>query len=448
MVATDAWPAPASPGPLAATVRIPGSKSQAARALVLATLADGPTTLVGAPDARDTRLLLAACEALGVRATRAGDRLTLRPARPLRAPGRVDCGLAGTVERFVPPLAALADGETVFDGDPQARRRPIAPLLDALRRLGAGVEYLGQPDFLPFRVRGRGRLPAGTGAGAPRTLEVDARASSQFVSALLLAAPRCSEPLRIRATGSVPSAPHVAMTVDALRSRGVWVREEGVGTWWVRPGAPHGGTWQIEPDLSNAGPFLAAAMVCGGSVTVSGWPQSTDQPGDAWRGLLPRLGARVSRGPRGLTVCATGRAGLRGIRADLGAVGELAPTVAALAALAPTPSSLTGLAHLRGHETDRLAALAAEIRRAGGRVRELADGLEIAPAPLHAATFRTYHDHRMATFATILALALPGSGVWDVGTTAKTLPGFTRLWTGMLAQRARAQPAEPVGGRP
>lgn len=437
MSASDVWPAPASPGPLAARVRIPGSKSQAARALVLATLAGGPSEIVGLPGARDTELLASACAGLGARISRQGARTEIRPAWPLRAPGRVECGLAGTVERFVPPLAALARGETVFDGDPQARRRPIAPLLGALGDLGAGVEWLGRPGFLPFRVRGRGGLPA----SRAREVRVDARASSQFVSALLLAAPRFREPVRVRVSGPMPSAPHVAMTVHALRARGIRV-EEAAGTWLVHPGVPAGGTWEIEPDLSNAGPFLAAALVCGGSVTVAGWPEGTDQPGDAWRGLLARMGARVELGRAGLTVTGSGRARIAGIDANLGAVGELAPTVAALAALAATPSRLTGLAHLRGHETDRLAALATEIRRAGGVVQQLDDGLRIAPAPLHAAVFRTYHDHRMATFAAILGLALPGSGVQDVETTAKTLPGFTRLWTGMLARRSPA----PAGG--
>lgn len=446
---TPWWPAPTSAGPLSATVDVPGSKSETNRALLLAAIADAPGRVRGALDSRDTHLMARALEALGAGIARddaTGDLLVTPLDRP-RPGATVDCGLAGTVLRFVPPLAALADGVTSFVGDASALVRPVRPVLDALEGWGALVQYLGEPGFLPFRVSGAGALPL---PGLPTEVEVDASASSQFVSALLLSAPLMDGPITVRARGRVVSLPHVDMTVAALRARGVRVEVAGGGAggshrWTVLPGRPRGGEVHIDPDLSNAGPFLAAALVCGGSVRVPRWPSSTTQAGDAWRGLLTRMGAEVVLDAGGLTVTGPGRRGLRGIDADLSDVGELTPTLAALAVLATTPSRITGIAHLRGHETDRLAALATEITRLGGDVDELDDGLAIRPAPLHAARVRTYADHRMATFAAVVGLAVPGVEVEDVATTAKTLPGFPRLWGAMVAT---ASPGRTGTGRP
>ncbi|MCI1640923.1 MAG: 3-phosphoshikimate 1-carboxyvinyltransferase [Actinomyces sp.] len=427
------WPAPVSPGPVDACVPVPGSKSQTNRALVLAALADGPVTLRGALDARDTRLMADGLRTLGARVERSDGALRVTPLDRVRPGGLIDCGLAGTVLRFLPPLAALARGETTFTGDEAARARPVRPVLDALEQAGASVSYLGEPGFLPFRVRGSGVLPV---PGAPHDLAVDAQASSQFLSALLLAAPLMSGPVTVRSAGRIVSAPHIAMTVAALRDRGVPVSElpgdTGTRAWRIRPGRPRGGEIAIEPDLSNAGPFLAAAALTGGRVRVPDWPRGTTQAGDAWRGLLARMGARVALDGTGLTVEGPGASGLRGVDVDLSDVGELTPTLAALAVCAATPSRISGVAHLRGHETDRLAALAREITRLGGDVTELEDGLAIRPRPLHGARVRTYADHRMATFAAVVGLRVPGVEVEDVATTGKTLPGFTRLWARML----------------
>ena len=465
------WAAPRASRPLRATVHVPGSKSETNRALVLAAIADGPGRVRGALDARDTRLMADGLHALGARITRAaedgpgtrvpGD-LLVRPLTQVRSGATIDCGLAGTVLRFLPPLAALARGTTAFVGDPAAEARPVGPVLDALASLGARVEWQGRPGFLPFRVMGTGRLPA---RGAPRDLTVESSASSQFLSALLLTAPLMDGPITLRAAGHVVSAPHLAMTVHALRARGVDVdiavaddsggalvpdadtatgsapvaaaraTPERPAAWTVHPGRPRGGDVHVDPDLSNAGPFLGAALLCGGSVTVAGWPRETTQAGDAWRGLLTRLGAQARRGPDGLTVTGggvAGRARLRGLDADLSDVGELTPTLAALTLFADSPSHLSGIAHLRGHETDRLAALAREITRLGGDVTEHADGLEIRPRPLHAARVRTYGDHRMATFGALVGLVVPGVEVQDIATTAKTLPGFPHLWAEVL----------------
>ena len=447
---TEPWHAPGAAGALEAVVELPGSKSLSARALLLAAVADAPTTLAGLLRSRDTELMLAALTVLGARfedLNASGTQLRVTPAPlPLRVQtgpdgvGRIDVGLAGTVMRFVPALASLADAPVVFDGDEAARHRPMAPLLDALAALGAEVTHLGEPGYLPVRIGpGDGALLRAHGA----RVAVDGSASSQFVSALLLLGALLPGGLEITPTGPVPSLTHVAMTVATLRERGIDVDEpapgagDGERTWRVHPGRPRGGQVTIEPDLSNAGPFLAAALVAGGRVSVPHWPAATTQAGDAWRELLPRMGGTVTLTDDALTTRGTGR--LTGLEADLSDIGELVPTVAALATLAGAQghaSALTGIAHLRGHETDRLAALATEIRLLGGDAEETADGLIIRPAPLHGAALHSYADHRMATFAAIIGLGVDGVRLDDIECTSKTLPGFAGLWTAMLATAA------------
>lgn len=480
------WPAPAARGPLEATVALPGSKSLTARALLLAAVAEGPTTLTGVLRSRDTELMEAALTALGARFERLDGEATRLRVRPAPLPlhveagpdgvGRIDCGLAGTVMRFVPPLAALADAPVVFDGDEAARNRPLGPLLDALAGLGAEVACLGEPGRLPVRVGPGGGALAGPADPArperPHRVGVDASGSSQLLSALLLAAPLLPGGLAVTAVGRVPSLPHVAMTVAALRERGIVVDEPeepdataagsgGGRTWTVRPGRPRGGEASIEPDLSNAGVFLAAALVAGGEVGVPHWPAPTTQGGDSWRELLVRLGGEVelragADGSRTLVAHGSGAGGLRGIDADLSAVGELAPAVAALALLASAngrASRLTGIAHLRGHETDRLAALVAEITRVGGVARQADDGLAIDALPagwrLRPALMRSYGDHRMAAFAALVGLGVPGTELDDVACTSKTLPGFPALWAGMLSRGPQEQrePGREGGAR-
>ncbi|WP_370513916.1 3-phosphoshikimate 1-carboxyvinyltransferase [Corynebacterium sp. zg331] len=417
------WSAPTATGPVAWTQTIPGSKSMTNRALVLAALAEGPSTVHGALRSRDADLMCAALRAMGTGIHPAEENPTTIRVEPAALRGaRVDCGLAGTVMRFLPPVAALATEPVSFDGDPRARQRPMRPLLDALRHLGVGVEG----EALPFRVDGRG-APAGG------TVEVDASGSSQFVSGLLLSAPRFDRGITvIHRGGALPSLPHIDMTVDMLRRAGVSV-ETAPGQWTVHPGPIAGGTWQIEPDLSNATPFLAAALVTGGTVTIPGWPDATTQAGNAFRDIATRMGGAVHRRAGGLCVTGPGGGRLRGIDLDMAAIGELAPTVAALAALAEGPSRLRGIAHLRGHETDRLAALAAEINRLGGDCTETDDGLRIRPASrLRGGAWRAYDDHRMATAGAIIGLRVPGVTVDDVATTAKTLPGFADMWEAMV----------------
>lgn len=416
------WPAPHVDVPVHATVTLPGSKSITNRALVLSALADGPSTITGALRSRDTNLMIAALRALGVQIIGDADTLAVTPA-PLTG-GTVDCGLAGTVMRFLPSVAALASGDVAFDGDIQARVRPLRTILDALRGLGARIDG----DALPFVVHGAGALRGGD-------ITIDASGSSQFVSGLLLSAARFDDGMVVHHSGNpLPSMPHIEMTVEMLRRAEVEVEAptdvRQAQTWKVAPGPIRAVDWAVEPDLSNATPFLAAAAVTGGEVSIPHWPRLTTQPGDVIREILVRMGAEARFFDGTLTVAGPDR--LAGIDIDLHDVGELTPTVAALAALADSPSRLRGIAHLRGHETDRLAALSTEINRLGGEVAETEDGLEINPAQLHGGRWHSYADHRMATAGAILGLAVPQVEIEDIGTTAKTLPNFVELWERML----------------
>ncbi len=420
------WTAPCAPKPVHATVTIPGSKSQTNRALVLAALAaaqgQGASTISGALRSRDTDLMIGALNALGLSVDGAGSELTISGRIAPGPNARVDCGLAGTVLRFVPPLAALSAAPVTFDGDEQARARPIAPLLDALRGLGVRIDGTG----LPFRVQGSGSVAGGAVA-------IDASASSQFVSGLLLCAASFTNGLTVQHTGSaLPSAPHIAMTIAMLRQAGIDVDDSVPNRWHVRTGAVAARHWKIEPDLTNAVPFLAAAVVSGGTVRITGWPSTSVQPADNILSVLGKLNAVVSQTDSGLGV--RGSADYPGFDVDLRAVGELTPSVAALAALA-TPGSvsrLSGIAHLRGHETDRLAALSSEINRLGGDCTETPDGLVITATPLRPGTWRAYADHRMAMAGAIIGLRVAGVEVDDIGATSKTLPEFPQLWARML----------------
>jgi 3-phosphoshikimate 1-carboxyvinyltransferase len=417
----ELWPAPLARVPVDARVDLPGSKSLTNRALVLAALSDGPSVVRRALRSRDTELMAAALSTLGSTVDTAGDHWRVAPG-PLHG-GTIDCGLAGTVMRFVPALAALATGEVTFDGDPHARTRPMAGVLDALRDLGVAVDDGGR-GTLPFTVAGQGRVRGGE-------VTIDASASSQFVSALLLAGASYAEGLTVRHVGPpVPSLPHIEMTIASLREHGVQVTT-GTDTWAVAPTPIRATDVTIDPDLSSAAPFLMLALTSRGIVRVPGWPRSTTQAGDSLRDLLGRMGAQVTLDDDGLTV--RGGERILGLDADLHDVGELAPAIAALCAVATTPSRLRGIAHIRGHETDRLAALSTELRGLGANVIEHDDGLAFEPAPLHGGVFHTYADHRMAHAGVVVGSAVEGVLVEDVATTAKTFPGFADVWSGLVS---------------
>ncbi|TDQ54695.1 3-phosphoshikimate 1-carboxyvinyltransferase [Actinorugispora endophytica] len=412
------WPAPTASGPVNATVSLPGSKSMTNRALILAALSETPSVVRRPLRSRDTSLMADALRALGIGVAEAGADWSVVPAPPA-GPAAVAVGNAGTVMRFVPPLAALAHGTVSFDGDPRARERPVGPLLTALRALGADIDDGGR-GALPLLIHGRGAVPGGS-------VTLDASGSSQFVSALLLSGARFTNGVEVRHVGPpVPSQPHLDMTVEMLRAAGVEVDVSVPNVWRVAPGPVKAVGIAVEPDLSNAAPFLAAALVTGGRVTVRDWPRRTTQPGDALRALFTEMGGAVEFTGDGLTLSGTGE--IRGITADLREVGELTPTVAAVAALASTPSRITGVAHLRKHETDRITALANEINRLGGDAEELPDGLVIRPKALRGGLFQSYDDHRMATSGAVIGLAVPGVEVENIATTGKTLPDFPALW--------------------
>ena len=428
------WPAPfRGRNSVSARVVIPGSKSVTNRALILAAQAQTPSLLKRPLISRDTELMAAGLKAMGVGvsdAEVAGDLAWQVTPAKLRGPAKVDVGNAGTVMRFLPPLSALAQGEISFDGDPRSYERPLGPVIAALEELGIEIEHGGRYS-LPMVIKSKGEIPGGA-------LTIDASASSQFLSALLLIAPSTKN--GITAThkgGALPSMPHIDMTVQMLRDFGAQVTvDKNAQSWSVAPGALHGVDLVIEPDLSNAAPFLSIAMVCGGSITIADWPMATTQPGDQLREILTKMGAQVSLNADGLTI--TGTESIHGIDIDLHDVGELTPAIAALAALADSPSHLRGIGHLRLHETDRLAALTREINSLGGDVVEDETSLRITPAGkfgagLHGGTFHTYDDHRLATAGAVIGLAIPGVEIENVATTRKTLPDFPGLWQSLIS---------------
>lgn len=426
VLGTTEWIAPTQQGEINAEVRVPGSKSITNRAYLLAGLAQEPTIVRHPLDSRDARLMLDALSVLGAPSEPVEDGVLVRPlVRGADATSRersVLLGNAGTVARFTPAVATLGRATVRFDGDEAIRRRPIAPLLRALTDLGADIEDEGR-GAPPFTVRGHGGLRGGV-------VELDSSASSQFLSALLLAAPTFDEGVTVRLVGGAPpSEPHIAMTLDLLRTFGADPQRERI-EFHVPPGALSCPGYTVEPDLSTAAPFLAAAALTGGTVRIPDWPRQTTQPGDWLRGLLADIGAKLELDAAGLTISGPGT--IPGLHLDLHEVGELTPVIAALLCFAEGPSVISGVAHLRGHETDRLAALATELSGLGGDVRETEDGLRITPAPLHGGTFHTYEDHRLVMAGAVLGLRVPGVRVEDPATVGKTFPGFIDAWTSML----------------
>lgn len=423
------WTAPLAPVPLNATVDIPGSKSETNRALILAALADGPSVIMGGLEARDTKLMRDGLRSLGVVITEHDDRWEITPPAAFTPGSKIDCGLAGTVMRFLPPIAALADGATTFDGDEGARIRPMAGLLDGLTAAGAAIDR--GANGLPFTITGRADQPGGQ-------VVIDSSATSQFVSGLLLAGARFAGGLDLRHEGpSVPSRPNIDMTVEMLRDRGVRIEEPEPDRWIVSPGPIAAGEFVVEPDLANAAPFLAAAAVTGGRISVPRWPAKSNQPGAAITDVLALFGAEVTLDRDVLTVQGTDK--LEAIDLDLHDASELTTVAAVLAALADRTSHIHGVAHIRGHETDRLAALETDLNAVGADVRQTDDGLVIRPKLLRSNTWLTYADHRMVTAGALLGLVIDDIQLDDVSCVSKTLPGFVDLWTTMLADSVRAE---------
>ncbi len=424
---SELWSAPNRDAAISKTVRIPGSKSLTNRWLILAAIANGPSRINFPLKARDTELMASAIKSLGNSVEVDGDSWVVTPG-DFSGSTEIDCGLAGTVMRFVPPIATLSTGAIRFDGDPRARVRPMSAVIKALRELGADIVDDGR-GTLPFVINAKGFMPGGR-------VEIDASASSQFVSALLLAGARFDEGLTVtHSGGNLPSLPHIEMTIEVLGETGVTVESNLINlqnaSWTIAPQSPKGFSITVEPDLSNAAAFVAAALVAGGQVTIENWPAKTSQAGNALVDLVPMLGGQVKR--VGSDMVFVGSGSITGINADLSAVGELTPVIAALCALADSPSELTGIGHLRGHETDRLAALATEINKLGGNVIETEDGLKINPSKLSGGVFSTYEDHRMAMAGAVLGLKVKNLQIENIATTGKTLPEFAQMWLELVS---------------
>jgi 3-phosphoshikimate 1-carboxyvinyltransferase len=426
------WSAPFRGGltsvgePVNAKITIPGSKSATNRALILAAIAKTQSRLRKPLSSRDADLMVKGLQSLGCKIdeikTEQGFDYQITPHK-LSGPTQIDVGNAGTVMRFLPPIASLATGLVHFDGDARSHERPLEPVIKALEQLGVSIEHRNKYR-LPLTINGSGEIKGGE-------VEVDASASSQFISALMLLGPATKNGLTIKNIGkTLPSMPHIEMTIQMLRQFGATV-EVNENSWKVISGDLLGQDLTIEPDLSNAAPFMAAAMICGGSVEILDWPKSTSQPGDQLRDIYAKMGAKIERSNEGLKISGSGT--ISGIDIDLHDVGELTPSIAAVAALASSPSTLRGIAHLRLHETDRLAALASEINNLGGDVTEGPGELLIKPSKLVASQiFKSYEDHRMATAGAIMGLAVKDLIVENIETTKKTLPDFPGMWQEML----------------
>ena len=426
------WSAPYRGGltsvgePVNAKITIPGSKSATNRALILAAIAKTQSRLRKPLSSRDADLMVKGLQSLGCKIdeikTEQGFDYQITPHK-LSGPTQIDVGNAGTVMRFLPPIASLATGLVHFDGDARSHERPLEPVIKALEQLGASIEHRNKYR-LPLTINGSGEIKGGE-------VEVDASASSQFISALMLLGPATKNGLTIKNIGkTLPSMPHIEMTIQMLRQFGATV-EVNENSWKVISGDLLGQDLTIEPDLSNAAPFMAAAMICGGSVEILDWPKSTSQPGDQLRDIYAKMGAKIERSNEGLKISGSGT--ISGIDIDLHDVGELTPSIAAVAALASSPSTLRGIEHLRLHETDRLAALASEINNLGGDVTEGPGELLIKPSKLVASQiFKSYEDHRMATAGAIMGLAVKDLIVENIETTKKTLPDFPGMWQEML----------------
>ena len=408
-------------------ITIPGSKSVTNRALILAALATTPSLFHRPLRSRDTELMAQGLRAMGIsivaeKSENKEEIWKITPAK-LFGPASIDVGNAGTVMRFLPPVAALANGLVNFDGDARSHERPLGPVISALENLGISIEH-GSRYSLPLTINGTGLISGGT-------IKIDASSSSQFISALLLVGPATKNGITIIHEGEdLPSLPHIEMTVSMLRQFGAEVDDSIPNKWSVKAGQLIGREMTIEPDLSNAAPFMAAAIISGGQVTIKDWPKETTQPGDSLREIFGKMGGKISFNDKGLMIQGTGK--ISGINIDLHDVGELTPSIAAVAALADSPSYLTGIGHLRLHETDRLSAIATEINKLGGNVVAEPDALRINPAQLRSGKFLTYEDHRLATAGAIIGLAVEGIEVENIETTRKTLPDFPGLWKTML----------------
>ncbi len=418
--------------PVEGVVRPPGSKSQTVRALLLAALAEGRSQIDRLLLADDTRLMVDALRGLGVLI--ALEESALRASvsgcggRWPNDAAQLFCGNAGTVARFLTAACCLGTGEYVLDGSSRMRCRPMRPLVDALRDLGAQLSADADEDFLPLRVAARGLRGGRT---ALRGAE-----SSQFLSALLMAAPRAAGDVFIEATGTLVSAPYVRMTLAMMEESGAAVLAEGLERFVVpAPQAYAPATIEIEPDATAASYFFAAAAVTGGRVTVPGLGCGSVQGDLAFLDVLRDMGCVVEQSPDATTVIGPRDGALRGVHADLQSMPDVAPTLAVLALFAAGPTRLRRVAHLRHKESDRLAALGTGLSRLGAEVEFHEDGLTIHPPPApRPAEIETHDDHRMVMSFALATLRLDGIVLRDVECVAKSYPGFFDDWRRLTGQ--------------
>jgi 3-phosphoshikimate 1-carboxyvinyltransferase len=400
-------------GPLDATVTVPGSKSLTNRALVAAALADGTSEIVRPLEADDTDAMAACLAALGVVIRRQPDRWIVEGReRPAPGPARLDAHLSGTTARFIAPVVALGEGAYTLDGGPSLRTRPMAPMLDALRSLGAQIVGHGEPGHLPVTITAGGLFGG--------TIRVRADLSSQFVSGLLLAAPRAKSDLVIEVEGDVVSRPFLDLTVRVMHAFGAPV-ETDAGRFAVPAGGYRPAEYRVEPDASSASYFFAAAAICGGRVTVEGLGSGTTQGDARFADVLASMGAIVERTATSTTVVG---GPLVGVDVDLAEMGDVALTLAAVAVFADGPTRVRGVGYIRRHETDRIAAVVKELGRCGVRAEETEDGFIVHPGTPHGAEIHTYDDHRVAMSFALLGLRVPGIRITDAACVGKTFPGF------------------------
>jgi len=417
------WHAPTINFAINSTLEIPGSKSATNRAFVLAALGNKISTISNPLFARDTNLMLEALEKLGCNVLRQSNSVQISPMGKAHEDISIDVGLAGTVMRFVPPLAALSTGTTNFDGDERARNRPMKTLIESLKKLNVNV--IDKNDGkLPFSINSDGQIIGGE-------LEIDASESSQFISALMLVGAKFTNGLAIKHVGkNLPSLPHIEMTIEMLKEVGVKTIQIDKSTWKIENQEIKSKDWHIEPDLSNAGPFLAAAMVTNGEVRIKDWPINTTQAGNSWIEILSLMGANIQLNSNELIL--KNNSEIKGINYNLKDVGELTPVLVAISLFANSKSEFSGISHLRGHETDRLAALVENITSIGGDAKETEDGLIIHPKELHGGIWKAFDDHRMATAGAVIGLRIKDICVDDIATTSKTLPNFENMWNQLV----------------
>ena len=417
---------PARPG-LDAVVRVPGSKSVTNRALLLAGLASGRSVLRGALEAGDTDAFAAGLRSLGVAVERQGDEVVVDGAGgPFpAAEADVFCAEAGTAARFLLAAAAAGRGTYRFDAAPQLRRRPLALLLDALRAQGAGSEP-ADAGALPLTLR------AGGLAGGSLRLPGDT--SSQFISALLMAAPLGRAPLDLRVDGLV-SRPYVSMTLRMMEEFGAGAGSTADDRFTVPPGAYAGREYDVEPDASTASYFFAAAAATGGRVKVLGLHREGALQGDvAFLDVLECMGCAVADEPDGVAV--TGPAALAGLTVDMGDISDTFMTLAAIAPLATSPVTITGIGNVRLKESDRIAAVEENLGRTGVTTESGPDRLRVFPATPRGARVDPHGDHRIAMAFSVLGLRVPGIVIEDPGCVAKTCPTFFDLWASLEQETA------------